>query len=179
MDTRSEKTVRVVLETPCPAHEAAFLAAARRSRGLHRPWVAAPSDSRAFREFTEKPASGRDLSFLIMTPEGGMAGVINLNEIVRGVFKNAYLGYYAFLPYAGGGYMSAGLLAVIRRAFGPLRLHRLEANIQPENRASIALVRRLGFRREGMSPRYLKIGGRWRDHERWAMTVEDFKGGHR
>lgn len=58
---------------------------------------------------------------------------------------------------------------VIRRAFGELKLHRLEANIQPGNVASIALVRACGFALEGYSPRYLKIGGRWRDHERWAL----------
>ena len=104
-----------------------------------------------------------------------MAGVVNLNEIVRGVFKSAYLGYYAFLPHAGSGCMKAGLGAVIRRAFGTLGLHRLEANIQPGNRASIGLVSGLGFRREGFSPRYLKIGGRWRDHERWAITREDLE----
>jgi len=69
--------------------------------------------------------------------------------------------------------MREALVAVLRLAFGPLRLHRVEANIQPRNRASIDLVRSLGFRREGYSRRYLKIGGRWRDHERWALLVED------
>jgi Acetyltransferase (GNAT) domain len=62
---------------------------------------------------------------------------------------------------------------VVRHAFGALGLHRLEANIQPANRRSIRLVRRAGFRREGFSRRYLKIFGRWRDHERWAITAED------
>jgi ribosomal-protein-alanine N-acetyltransferase len=59
--------------------------------------------------------------------------------------------------------------------FRDLRLHRVEANIQPHNAPSIALVRRAGFTREGYSPRYLKVAGRWRDHERWALTVETWK----
>lgn len=167
--------MRVRLEIPRATHEAAFLEAVRRSRELHHPWVAAPADAESFRRFIDKPDGGRDASFLVMMPGRKIAGVVNLNEIVRGVFKNAYLGYYAFSPHEGKGAMTAGLRAVMRRAFGPLGLHRLEANIQPENRRSIALVRRLGFRLEGFSPRYLKIGGRWRDHERWAMTCEDFR----
>jgi ribosomal-protein-alanine N-acetyltransferase len=69
--------------------------------------------------------------------------------------------------------MSAGLDLVVERAFGELGLHRLEANIQPKNRRSIELVRRAGFRCEGLSRRYLQIAGRWRDHERWALTVEE------
>jgi [ribosomal protein S5]-alanine N-acetyltransferase len=104
--------------------------------------------------------------------DGTIVGVINLNEIVRATFQSAYLGYYAFYPHAGRGYMTEGLALVLRHAFRRLGLHRLEANLQPENRASRALVRRLGFRKEGFSPRYLKIGGRWRDHERWAIVRE-------
>lgn len=104
-------------------------------------------------------------------------GVINVNEIIRGSYRGAFLGYYGFRPHAGHGYMSEGLGLVLRRAFGELQLHRVEANIQPDNAASLALVRRLGFRREGFSPRYLKIAGRWRDHERWALLAEEWNHG--
>jgi ribosomal-protein-alanine N-acetyltransferase len=103
-------------------------------------------------------------------------GVINVNEIVHGAFRSAYLGYYVFVPRAGQGYMSEGLALALRWAFRELRLHRLEANIQPGNEASRALVSRFGFRREGFSRRYLKVAGRWRDHERWALLVEDWRG---
>jgi len=106
-----------------------------------------------------------------------IAGVINVSEIVRGSFQSAYLGYYAFEPFAGRGFMRAGLSMVISRCFAELRLHRLEANIQPDNARSIALVKGLGFRLEGFSPRYLKIGGRWRDHERWALLSDNWRGG--
>jgi ribosomal-protein-alanine N-acetyltransferase len=71
--------------------------------------------------------------------------------------------------------MTAGLRLVISRAFRTYGLHRLEANVQPDNLPSIAIVQRLGFRLEGYSPRYLRISGRWRDHERWALTVEDWR----
>ena len=101
--------------------------------------------------------------------------MININEIVRGVFCSGYLGYYAFVPHDGRGYMRTGLAAVLRLAFRSYGLHRLEANIQPGNGRSIALVQGLGFEREGYSPRYLKIGGRWRDHERWAITSESWR----
>jgi ribosomal-protein-alanine N-acetyltransferase len=74
--------------------------------------------------------------------------------------------------------MREGIELVLRRAFTSLKLHRIEANIQPGNRASIALAQGAGFRREGFSPRYLKIGGRWRDHERWAILAEEWRQRH-
>ena len=71
--------------------------------------------------------------------------------------------------------MREGLELVLQLAFRQYGLHRLEANVQPDNVRSIALVRGFGFRLEGYSPRYLKIAGRWRDHERWAITIDDWK----
>ena len=108
------------------------------------------------------------------TPLNELAGVININEIVRGTFCSGYLVYYAFVPHNGCGYMTRGLRAVLSQAFRTLRLHRLEANIQPDNESFRRLIRRLGFRQEGLSPRYFKVAGRWRDHERWALTVEEW-----
>ena len=70
--------------------------------------------------------------------------------------------------------MFEGVCLAIVYAFNDLNLHRLEANIQPENQASINLVQRLGFEKEGFSPQYLKINGEWRDHERWALTAENW-----
>lgn len=103
--------------------------------------------------------------------DGALVGCIEITQIVYGPLRSAYLGYYAFAGHARQGLMREGLLQAVRLAFRTLRLHRLEANIQPGNRASIALVRACGFQREGYSPRYLKIRGRWRDHERWAILA--------
>jgi len=106
-------------------------------------------------------------------------GVFNFSEIVRGAFRSAYLGYYGFAELAGRGYMSDGLSLALQVGFRSLRLHRIEANVQPANTPSITLVRRGGFTREGYSRRYVKIAGRWRDHERWALLVEDWKAGRK
>lgn len=165
---------RVRLERPGPRREREFLASVRRSRALLRPWVAPPSTAPAYRAYLRRlRGPGHDGYFVVLRSSGALVGVINLGEIVKGSFQSAYLGYYAFIPHAGRGHMSEALRLVLRRAFGRLGLHRVEANIQPGNKRSRVLVRRLGFRREGYSRRYLKITGRWRDHERWAPLRED------
>ena len=110
-----------------------------------------------------------------MRDGGAIVGYFALSQIFRGAFDNAYLGYDGSAPYAGRGYMREGLELMLRHAFRVQRLHRVEANVQPGHKRSRALVEGAGFRLEGFSPRYLKIGGRWRDHERWALTVEDWQ----
>lgn len=106
--------------------------------------------------------------------DGVVVGALELSQIVMGVFRSAYLGYYLGAPYAGQGLMSEAIALVLNHAFTEMGLHRVEANIQPDNAASLALVAKLGFVREGYSRRYLKIRGRWRDHERWAILAEDW-----
>lgn len=154
---------------------AALIAAVARSRRLHARWTRPPSTREQYRAFLRRSRTPSRKSHFVCTPDGELAGVINISEIVLGNLCSGYLGYYALVPHDGCGYMRAGLAAVIGLAFGRYGLHRLEANIQPENERSIALVKGLGFEREGYSPRYLKTAGRWRDHERWAMRSESWR----
>ena len=167
--------LRVHLERPTLRREGDYLAGVRRSRALHRGFVTAAATGPEYRDYLRRARRRNQESFFVVRNDsGGLAGVINVNEIVRYAFQSAYLGYYAFAPHAGFGFMREGLGLVIDRCFGPLGLHRLEANIQPSNSRSIGLVRKLGFEKEGLSRRYLKIGGRWRDHERWALLAEEW-----
>jgi [ribosomal protein S5]-alanine N-acetyltransferase len=93
----------------------------------------------------------------------------------RGSFHSCYSGFYANAATAGQGLTRETLDLALRYAFETEALHRIEANVQPANAASLALVRRAGFRHEGFSPRYLQVDGQWRDHERFAITVEDWR----
>jgi ribosomal-protein-alanine N-acetyltransferase len=160
----------VVVRPVCRDDAAVLIAANADSVGYHAPYVAPFSTAEGFETWFAETRTGRRVAFVVLAA-GRPAGVINLNEIVRGIFLSAYLGYYGYEWAAGRGVMTAGLRLVIAEAFGPLGLHRLEANIQPGNTRSKALVARLGFRLEGFSPGYLFIDGAWRDHERWALLA--------
>ena len=115
-----------------------------------------------------------EVLFVRRAEDNALVGVFVLSQIFRRNFQNAYLGYYGSAEHAGQGYMSEGIQLLLRHAFGSMGLHRLEANIQPGNERSIALAKGAGFRLEGFSPRYLKIDGKWRDHERWAILAEEW-----
>ncbi len=154
------------------SHAEAFALAARRSKGLHRAWVHPPTEPEQAAELARKRKGPTDYGFVIHECDStAVAGYIEITNIVRGLFQSAYLGYYMFSGYERRGYMKWALGVIVQRAWEELKLHRLEANIQPGNTASIALVETLGFRKEGYSPAYLKIGGRWCDHERWAILA--------
>ncbi len=175
---RRQAALRVRLESPSLTREREFLEASRRSHASLRRWVRPPLTAPGYRAYLRRlRGPAHEGHFVVLRSSGDLVGVVNLSEIVRGALQGAYLGYYAFAPHAGRGYMSEALRLVLGRAFGELGLHRVEANIQPGNTASRALVRRLGFRREGFSPRYLKVAGRWRDHERWALLADDWSRG--
>jgi ribosomal-protein-alanine N-acetyltransferase len=167
---------RVFLREPTKRDQQELIERALRSRNLHRPWVNPPKTPEQFDAWLKRIREPTVQSFLVCrTEDGAIAGVFTLSQIFRRGFQNAYMGYYALEPFAGQGYMREGLGLVLRHVFKAMKLHRVEANVQPGNDRSIALVRKSGFRKEGFSPRYLKIAGRWCDHERWAITVEDWR----
>jgi [ribosomal protein S5]-alanine N-acetyltransferase len=145
----------------------------RASRSLHSPWVSMPESEESYAAYLERSRLETNAFYLACRREDdAIVGFLNISEIVRGRLQSGYLGYGAVAEFAGQGYLTEAMELLLREAFTVLRLHRLEANIQPGNLASIALAARCGFQYEGFSPRYLKIGGRWRDHERWAITRE-------
>lgn len=164
---------QVYLRTPTPFDQNEFLGLMLRSRRLHHPWIQPPLTEAGFRLYLSRMARDDHTGFLICRRDNhAIAGVVNVNNMVHGAFLSASLGYYSVADQAGRGFMTEGLQQVMHIAFSVLGMHRLEANIQPGNTPSIALVKRLGFRREGFSPAYLFIDGAWRDHERWALVDE-------
>jgi [ribosomal protein S5]-alanine N-acetyltransferase len=167
---------RVYLRPPRSADQEEFTALMRASSSFHRPWASAPTSEERFLTYlTDAARPDFEAMLVCRCEDDAIVGFFNLSHITRGALQSAYLGYAVGKPYARQGLMRHGLELVLRHAFANLDLHRIEANIQPGNRASIALARGAGFNREGFSRRYLKIGGRWRDHERWAILADDWR----
>ncbi len=139
-----------------------------------------PVEPDGLRELLHRQGPSLRTFLVIDDDSGGIVGKCNVAGIARARFGNGVLGYDSYLPYAGTGLMTQGMRQVVDRCFAPfpdgLALHRLEINVQPGNTRSIALAIRLGFRHEGFSPRMLHINGAWRDHERFAVTVEEWPG---
>ncbi len=172
---------QVSLRKPTARDRDELLALRRASRAFLRPWEPRfagidPCGDEWFDGYLKGARSKSNARFLVCRREdGAIVGGANLSQIFHGPLCSAYLGYWTGAPYVRLGYATAGVQLVLRRAFRELGLHRVEANIIPTNTHSIAVVQRLGFRKEGLARRYLKIAGRWRDHERWALLRDDFK----
>ncbi len=150
--------------------EAEFLALMRASEELHQPWIQAPTTPALFKYYLQRIRRNDHEGFAICRgTDEVIVGVININNIVRGSFLSASLGYYVGATFQGQGYMQAGLTRLIDYAFSTMGLHRLEANIQPDNLRSQELVRRCGFEYEGLSKNFLFLDGAWRDHQRWCV----------
>lgn len=147
------------------------------------PWEPTPpgmdepfSSDVAFGNLLGSCDDARSQRFLIcLRSSRAIAGQVSLNNIIRGAFQSTSVGYWIGAAFARRGLMSEGLSLAITHALGPLGLHRVEANIIPANVASLTLVRKLGLRYEGTAKDYLRIAGRWQDHERWAVTAPEWQ----
>jgi len=130
----------VYLSAPTIQNLDEFLSRASQSQPLHAPWIIPPSNQQQFEAYLNKINLGSNEGFFIKQHETNhLVGVININEIVRGCFQSGYLGFYIFQGFENQGLMTEGLKLALAHAFNRLKLHRLEANIQPKNLKSIAL----------------------------------------
>jgi [ribosomal protein S5]-alanine N-acetyltransferase len=120
--------------------------------------------------------AGMSLPFAVLV-DGRLAGQVTVDNVVRGALRSGHLGYWVDQAVSGRGLATLAVALVCDHAFGPAGLHRLQADIRPENLRSQRLVERLGFRQEGVLRRYLDIDGDWRDHLSYALLAEDVPGG--
>jgi ribosomal-protein-alanine N-acetyltransferase len=163
---------KVFIRYPALADEQEFLQAVKQSRALHQSWTHTPRFPSEFHAWLLRMQQPANTALLVCRHDSrAIVGVITLTSIILGVLQSAYLGYYVFAGHERQGLMREGVQLAVRHAFKTLKLHRLEANIQPDNVASLALAKACGFSKEGFSPRYLKVRGRWKDHERWALLA--------
>ncbi|MFT4088739.1 MAG: GNAT family protein [Gordonia sp. (in: high G+C Gram-positive bacteria)] len=101
------------------------------------------------------------------------AGQLTVGNIQRGAVRSAWIGYWVDDDLSGGGVATAAVALGVDHCFGPVGLHRLEATVQPENGASQAVLRKAGFREEGLIKRYMDVNNSWRDHLLMGLTVEE------
>lgn len=166
--------------------EAEFVRAVVESADEWRPWSPAahanltPTD--LFHRELERAAAaskaGTHLRLAAFDADGHLAGLFSLNEIVRGVFHSAHAGWQVRSGWTGRGLGTEGVRALLAIAFDDppegLGLHRVQANIIPTNGPSMRLAEKIGFRREGLAERYLRIAGEWQDHAMFALTAEEW-----
>ena len=167
---------RIFLRPPTPADFREYAALMKISRPVFRELIPKFKGRKQFNDYLRRCEREDFHGFLICLREDGViVGNMNLFNVVRLRVQFAIVGYFVGAPHVRQGYATEALQLMLRFAFRKLKLHRVEASIQPHNAASIALVKRAGFTREGLSRRLVKIAGQWRDHERWAILVEDWR----
>jgi RimJ/RimL family protein N-acetyltransferase/GrpB-like predicted nucleotidyltransferase (UPF0157 family) len=165
---------KIWLEKPDITKQAEFLAYTQQNESFHAPWTSAPKNVEEFSKYIEQHDGVNHCSFWILCPEG-FVGVVNLSNIIRGCFQNAFLGYYGNEKFSKSGFMTAGIRLVLKEAFDVLKLHRIEASVQPDNVASIKILKKLDFAFESYSRNYLQINGKWCDHLKWALTDDAWR----
>lgn len=173
---------RALIRHPTQADRAELLALRRSSHHFLAPWEPLPTpgvptddDSFVDRSIATADTDTGQRHLICDAATGAIAGMCNLSQIFRGPFDNACMGWWRGPAFGHRGLISQGVTLVLQRAFHSLALHRVEANIMPRNAPSKALALRCGFRLEGYSPNYLQIAGLWEGHDRYAITLEDWR----
>lgn len=176
---------QVYLRYPMPRDREEFVTVRRGSRAHLEPWE--PRPPRGFNAWGDdqfewmlrsRRQPEQERLFIFDLEDRCLVGQVSLGAITRGPLQSAYMGYWLGGDFTGRGFMTDAIGLMLAHAFRTVGLHRVEANIQPHNEASKAVALRCGFRLEGFSPRYLKINGRWSDHERYAITIEEWRSGN-
>lgn len=169
------------LRHPVRRDKKEFLEVRDRSRTFLAPWEPTPIGAEdpftpgAFDRFHASARTETSRRFLICAiDDGRIVGQVGLGGIIRGAFQSCYIGYWIAANEVRKGYGGEAVKLAVSYAFSTLGLHRVEANIIPANEASKSLIRRLGFRHEGTAKSYLRIAGRWQDHDHWAVTKEEW-----
>jgi len=180
------RTDRMTLRALTCADEEEFVRTVAESREAWAPWTPAASPTltaadlyRHELERTERSrAAGTHLRLAAFEAAGRLVGLFALNEIVRGVFQSAYASWQVRTGFEGRGLGTEGAHALVDIAFASpprgIRLHRVQANVMPANVASVRVAEKVGFRREGVAVRYLRIAGSWADHVMFAVTAEEW-----
>jgi ribosomal-protein-alanine N-acetyltransferase len=131
---------------------------------------------RRLRHYQREARDDLGYAFLMFeTATDQLMGGVTLSNVRRGVTQSATLGYWLGLPFVRRGHMAEAVRALTAHSFETLRLHRVEAAVQPVNEPSLRVLERVGFVREGLARRYLKINGAWQDHYLYAAIAEDWQ----
>ncbi|ASN52529.1 GNAT family N-acetyltransferase [Sinomonas sp. R1AF57] len=168
------------------ADRSEWMALRGRNKEWLAPWEASnpqpegglPTFREMVRSLTHQAREGSALPFVITLDEprarrAPIVGQLTVSSIVWGSALTATLGYWVDKGHAGRGIAPTSVALATDHCFSELGLHRMEINIRPENAASLRVVEKLGFRYEGLRPRFLHINGAWADHESFALTVEE------
>jgi ribosomal-protein-alanine N-acetyltransferase len=173
---------RVLLRAPTLTDFPQWARVREDSRSFLAPWEPIwPADDltklafrRRIRRYQREIRNGTGYPFFIFSPDGEtLLGGLTLSQVQRGVTQSAILGYWMSAAHAGKGLMGAAVRAVVGFAFDTLHLNRLEAACLPHNEASIRLLEKVGFQREGYARKYLCIDGRWQDHLLYGLIRDD------
>ncbi len=174
---------RVALRAPKPSDAKQIVEMLAVSQKFHERWnpplkpddLELPAMRKRILEQRRLFKADRDYKMVFtLGAKGPVIGRVTLSQVYRGLFQNAYLGYFIDGRYKQQGLTSEAVRLALDMAFGPLGLHRIQAAIMPHNQASLALIRKIGLRYEGKAERYLKLDGAWQDHLFFAITAEEW-----